>query len=152
MEATGCYWLALAMRLHEHPRLVVCVHNPALINRFIQSFGGRTKTDAIDAILIARFARERARIAWVAPGATRAKLCALARAYEDYTVSVRPGASVEPLRFKSGQTKTTSRNGCRFSFPSTGPQAAFQLDGSNASRSSRVVMPGNLVSMSRRYS
>ncbi len=83
MEATGIYWLCLAMRLHNEPRLVVCVHNPALIKKYIGSFGVRAKTDAIDAAMIARFARERARVAWVPAGEARARLAALARAYDD---------------------------------------------------------------------
>jgi len=83
MEATGAYWLCLAMRLHGHPRLVVCVHNPALVKKFIGSFGLRAKTDAIDAALLARFARERARVAWVPAPTAQAKLAALARAYDD---------------------------------------------------------------------
>lgn len=87
MEATGAYWLPLAMSLKEDSALIVCVHNPAVIKRFIGSFGLRAKTDDIDATLIARFARERARVAWVPASAVRARLCALARAYDDIKVT-----------------------------------------------------------------
>jgi len=52
MEATGSYWEALALYLHgleQH----VSVINPARIKAFAQSELLRTKTDAVDAALIA---------------------------------------------------------------------------------------------------
>lgn len=54
MEATGVYYEALALHLHEAGQ-VVSVVNPARIKGFAQSVLARTKTDRVDARLIARF-------------------------------------------------------------------------------------------------
>ncbi len=56
MEATGAYWEALALYLHGLDRHVSVV-NPARIKAFAQSELLRTKTDAVDAALIARFCK-----------------------------------------------------------------------------------------------
>lgn len=59
MEATGHYWMALYVFLVDHG-FDVAVVNPALINAFRKSDTLRkTKTDAIDAFLIAKFAKEK---------------------------------------------------------------------------------------------
>ena len=55
MEATGSYWTALATHLHNGGHTVSVV-NPSRIKAFAQSELLRTKTDAVDAELIARFA------------------------------------------------------------------------------------------------
>lgn len=85
MEATGAYWVPLALRLHGNANLVVCVVNPTLAKAFARSFGGRAKTDAIDASILALFARDRASEAWVPPTSSRAKLRDLARCHDDLT-------------------------------------------------------------------
>lgn len=66
MEATGAYWEALALHVHglEHR---VSVVNPARIKAFAQSELLRTKTDEVDAALIARFCKSQAPEAWVPP-------------------------------------------------------------------------------------
>jgi transposase len=56
MEATGAYWEALALYLHGLDQHVSVV-NPARIKAFAQSELLRTKTDAVDAALIARFCK-----------------------------------------------------------------------------------------------
>ncbi len=56
MEATGAYWEALALYLHSLEQHVSVV-NPARIKAFAQSELLRTKTDAVDAALIARFCK-----------------------------------------------------------------------------------------------
>jgi transposase len=66
MEATGAYWEALALYLHgldQH----VSVINPARIKAFAQSELLRTKTDAVDAALIARFCKSQSPEPWVPP-------------------------------------------------------------------------------------
>jgi transposase len=66
MEATGSYWEALALYLHgleQH----VSVINPARIKAFAQSELLRTKTDAVDAALIARFCKSQNPDPWVPP-------------------------------------------------------------------------------------
>ena len=54
MEATGSYWEPLALHLHGLERRVSVI-NPARIKAFAQSELLRTKADAVDAALIARF-------------------------------------------------------------------------------------------------
>lgn len=90
MEATGIYWFPLAAHLRGHDRLVVCVHNPGPVKKYALSFGLRAKTDPIDAALIARYARERARLAWLPAPAAQARLASLARTYDD--IKVQEGA------------------------------------------------------------
>jgi transposase len=81
MEATGAYWEALALYLHglEHR---VSVVNPARIKAFAQSELLRTKTDAVDAALIARFCKSQSPEAWVPPAPEIRVLQALMRHYE----------------------------------------------------------------------
>jgi len=54
LEATGTYGVALATFLHQAEQLVSVV-NPACIKAFSESELSRTKTDKVDAELIARF-------------------------------------------------------------------------------------------------
>lgn len=56
MEATGNYWLKLALYLHEQG-YCVSVINPMQAKRFGQMQLKRTKTDAVDAQLLSDFAR-----------------------------------------------------------------------------------------------
>ena len=81
MEATGAYWEALAAYLHELKHQVSVI-NPARIKAFAQSELLRTKTDAIDAALIARFCRSQVPEAWIPPAAEIHILQALMRHYE----------------------------------------------------------------------
>ncbi len=63
MEATGVYWEALAHDLADHG-LQVSVVNPAQIKAFGGAMGVRTKTDAVDAKLIAEFCAARNPALW----------------------------------------------------------------------------------------
>lgn len=63
MEATGAYWRALATHLHEVGHTVAVV-NPRRIKAYAESELLRTKTDAVDAALIARFAMAQRPDAW----------------------------------------------------------------------------------------
>ncbi len=81
MEATGAYWEALAVYLHELKHRVSVV-NPARIKAFAQSELLRTKTDAVDAALIARFCRSQVPEAWIPPAPEIRILQALMRHYE----------------------------------------------------------------------
>ena len=58
MEATGVYWEAVAAHLADNG-FAVSVLNPAQIKAFGASSGVRTKTDEVDAKLIAQFCEER---------------------------------------------------------------------------------------------
>ena len=66
MEATGVYWEAVAEYLADQG-MTVSVVNPAQIKAFAGSRMVRTKTDKIDARLIAEFCVERCPEPWQAP-------------------------------------------------------------------------------------
>ena len=48
LEATGSYWVALAVALH-HAGYQVSVINPAQVHNYAKSLARRSKTDALDA-------------------------------------------------------------------------------------------------------
>lgn len=58
LEATGSYWIALAVTLHE-AGYAVAVLNPAQLHNDAQSLPRRGKPDALDAQVFVRFAAER---------------------------------------------------------------------------------------------
>jgi transposase len=76
LEATGIYWEALAMHLTQAGHRVSVI-NPALAKAHGQSLGKRSKTDAIDARILADFCREKRPPAWVAPTPSEQRLKAL---------------------------------------------------------------------------
>lgn len=76
MEATGVYWEAVAEYLAA-AGLTVSVVNPAQIKAFGQSQLVRTKTDQVDARLIASFCAERNPAPWQAPTASEQALRAM---------------------------------------------------------------------------
>lgn len=76
MEATNVYWEECAIYLTQ-AGYVVSVVNPALVKAFAQSEGVRSKTDAVDARLLARFCQEKAPKPWKAPSLTEQILRAL---------------------------------------------------------------------------
>lgn len=66
MEATGVYYEALALKLHD-AGLKVSVVNPSCIKGFGRSENIRNKNDAIDAGLIARYCAAMKPVPWVPP-------------------------------------------------------------------------------------
>ncbi|MBA3470026.1 MAG: IS110 family transposase [Herpetosiphonaceae bacterium] len=68
MEATGSYWIRLAVTLHQ-AGYAVAVLNPKHVHNFAKSLPRRSKTDALDAQLLARFAAERQPPCWTPPPA-----------------------------------------------------------------------------------
>lgn len=76
MEATGIYWEDVAEFLAAQG-VTVSVINPAQIKAFGASRLVRTKTDRVDAKLIAEFCRERQPEAWRAPPVSEQTLRAL---------------------------------------------------------------------------
>lgn len=76
MEATGVYWEAVAEFLANR-ELSVSVVNPAQIKAFGASRLVRTKTDKVDAQLIAEFCCERRPESWQAPSPSEQVLRAL---------------------------------------------------------------------------
>jgi transposase len=81
MEATGAYGEALALHLHAAGHTVSVV-NPAAVKAFAQSRLSRTKTDKVDAELIARFCLAQRPPAWSPPAPEVRELQALARRLE----------------------------------------------------------------------
>jgi len=77
MEATGIYWEAVAEHLAARPETTVSVINPAQIKAFGASQMVRTKTDKVDAKLIAQFCAERTPEPWQAPTPAEKTLRAL---------------------------------------------------------------------------
>jgi transposase len=68
MEATGCYWVTLAVTIHQ-AGYHVAVMNPMHTTNFARSLPRRAKTDALDADLLLAFARERRPAPWTPPPA-----------------------------------------------------------------------------------
>jgi transposase len=66
MEATGSYWITLAVTLHAAGYHVSIV-NPRHIHNYAKSLPSRGKTDAIDAELLTQFAVERQPPTWNPP-------------------------------------------------------------------------------------
>jgi transposase len=81
LEATGTYWEEAAQALADagHP---VSVVNPARIEAHARSNSVRTKTDAVDARVIADFCREKRPPAWVPPPASHRTLRALVNRHQ----------------------------------------------------------------------
>lgn len=84
MEATGVYWEGVAEYL-ALKGLVVAVMNPSQIKAFGASRMVRTKTDKVDAQLIADFSYERQPEPWVAPTLAELTLRALVLRLEALT-------------------------------------------------------------------
>ena len=68
LEATSSYWVALAVALHS-VGYVVSVVNPAKVHNYAKSLPRRSKTDQLDAQLLALFAAERRPETWTPPPA-----------------------------------------------------------------------------------
>ena len=68
MEATGSYWITLAVTLHE-AGYVVSVVNPAQVHDYVKSLPRKGKTDALDASYLTQFAAERRPDPWTPPPA-----------------------------------------------------------------------------------
>jgi len=88
LEATGCYSEALARVLLEQGH-TVSVLNPAVLVSHRQSRNTRSKTDKLDAMVLAQYARERQPRAWhPLPCPTRCLHCA--RGFHIAAMSNRP--------------------------------------------------------------
>lgn len=81
LEATGTYGAALALYLHDHGQVVSLI-NPAAIKAFAASQLTRSKTDRVDAALIARFCATQHPAAWSPPAAEVHELQGLVRRLE----------------------------------------------------------------------
>jgi transposase InsO family protein len=81
LEATGRYWMDLAMTLHE-AGYVVSVVNPARVKHFQRLQLGRGKSDRIDSHVVAQFGRLLRPTAWTPPPAAVLRLRDLVRIRE----------------------------------------------------------------------
>jgi len=68
MEATGSYWISLAVSLHE-AGYVVSVVNAARVHDYVKSLPRKGKTDVLDAGYLTQFAAERRPDPWTPPPA-----------------------------------------------------------------------------------
>ena len=66
LEATGSYWITLAVTLHQ-AGYVVSIGNPAQVHACAGSLPRRAKTDLLDAQLLTQFAAERQPPGWTPP-------------------------------------------------------------------------------------
>lgn len=66
LEATGSYWISLAVYLHQ-AGYAVSIVNPAHAHAFAHSLPRRAKTDFLDAQLLTQFAAERQPPRWTPP-------------------------------------------------------------------------------------
>jgi transposase len=66
LEATGSYWVTLAVTLHQ-AGYVLSIVNPAHAHAFARSLPRRAKTDVLDAHLLTQFAVERVPVPWTPP-------------------------------------------------------------------------------------
>jgi transposase len=76
LESTGRYGLALTAHLHARG-VPVAVVNPRLVRDYGRSLNCRTKTDPVDARIIAGYSRERRPQPWIPPAKTTEHLRAL---------------------------------------------------------------------------
>lgn len=81
MEATSVYGEAAAMALSQAGYIVSMI-NPALIKAYAQSNGLRSKTDAVDARVLANFCHERRPRVWTPPSGNELALRALVQRHQ----------------------------------------------------------------------
>ncbi len=104
LEATGTYGVALALHLHQRAHIVSMV-NPAAINAFAASRLVRSKTDRVDATVIARFCATQEPPLWTPPAAELQELQGLVRRL-NALVEMR---TMERNRLKAGETLAAVR-------------------------------------------
>ncbi|MBE7174600.1 MAG: IS110 family transposase [Williamsia sp.] len=83
MEASGPYYLPLALFLTQHDRLLSVV-NPLVVRRFSQMRLRRTKTDKADARLLSQFGTNQTPPRWQAPTTLMSQLTQLQTLLEQY--------------------------------------------------------------------
>jgi transposase len=105
LEATGIYSLDLALALDADESVEVAVLNPKLVNRFAQTLR-RSKTDAIDALVLAEYSQRMPFVAWQRPGVNQLRLRILGRYIESLTTDL---AEVKNRLHIAENTSTTPR-------------------------------------------
>jgi transposase len=79
LEASGNYSLDLALRLSQQADLELALANPRLVRRFAESLGQRSKTDPVDARVLAEYARRMPLARWQPPSRAALQVRALTR-------------------------------------------------------------------------
>jgi transposase len=85
MESTGLYGLDAALALHQQSGIEIMVANPRSVRHFGWAMMERSKTDPIDARLLAEYALRMRFQPWQPPSIKGRQLCALARAIHQLT-------------------------------------------------------------------
>lgn len=83
MEATGVYYENLAFYLHEHSNYDLSIILPAKVKYYFKSLNYKTKTDKIDALMLAQYGIERNLSLWQPPSYKLKEIKALCREYRD---------------------------------------------------------------------
>lgn len=79
LEATGVYGLDLALFLSAQPQVEVMVANPRAVRHFAEAILQRSKTDALDAVLLWEFVQRMPFTAWKRPSENEWAWWALSR-------------------------------------------------------------------------
>ena len=74
MEATGVYYVDLAVRLHD-AGIALSVINPRAAHNFAKALMRNSKTDAVDADALAQFAERMQFVPWTRPSAEALHTC-----------------------------------------------------------------------------
>jgi transposase len=85
MESTGLYGLDAALALHQQSGIEIMVANPRSVRHFAHAMMKRSKTDPIDARLLAEYARRMPFQPWQPPSLKGRQLCAVSRAIHQLT-------------------------------------------------------------------
>lgn len=85
MESTGLYGLDLALAIQAEKEMETMVANPRSVRHFGEAMMLRSKTDPIDAKLLAEYAERMPFHAWQPPSLPARQLCAIARAIHQLT-------------------------------------------------------------------
>lgn len=85
MESTGLYGLDLALVLHAGKGIEIIVANPRSARHFGEAMMKRSKTDPVDAKLLAEYAERMPYRPWQPPSLPARQLCAIARAIHQLT-------------------------------------------------------------------
>lgn|SRR5262249_42014607 len=85
LESTGLYGLDAALAWEAQQGIELMVANPRAVRHFAQAMMRRSKTDPLDAQLLAEYARRMPFRRWQPPTIAGRQLCALARAIDQLT-------------------------------------------------------------------
>jgi transposase len=85
MESTGLYGLDLALALQAEKGMEIMVANPRSVRHFGEAMMKRSKTDPVDAKLLAEYAERMPFRVWQPPSLPARQLCAMARAIHQLT-------------------------------------------------------------------